>query len=147
MEELEAIREAEEAAIIEAENAVQEAAALGSVFANIEQDDADSMLVRSDIDVRITFANFSDYRKQETCALFEDEDYEGPDFKSSCFENFKNVLDILCVWDCTRLWIRFSELLSFIVFDPFTELFITLCIVVNVAFLALDHYDVQYDGM
>ena len=39
------------------------------------------------------------------------------------------------------------QVLSIIVFDPFTELFITLCIVVNVVFMGLDHYDVEYDGM
>ena len=35
-------------------------------------------------------------------------------------------------------------MLSIIVFDPFTELFITLCIVVNVVFMALDHYSIDY---
>ena len=39
------------------------------------------------------------------------------------------------------------QVLSIIVFDPFTELFITLCIVVNVLFMSADHYDVEYDGM
>lgn len=28
-------------------------------------------------------------------------------------------------------------------FDPFVELFITLCIVVNTLFMALDHYDMD----
>ena len=32
-------------------------------------------------------------------------------------------------------------------FDPFTELFITLCILVNVIFMALDQYDIQYDKL
>lgn len=41
----------------------------------------------------------------------------------------------------------FLQVLSIIVFDPFTELFITLCIVVNVLFMSADHYDVEYDGM
>ena len=40
-----------------------------------------------------------------------------------------------------------TQVLSIIVFDPFTELFITLCIVVNVVFMGADHYDVEYDGM
>ena len=30
--------------------------------------------------------------------------------------------------------------MSFIVFDPFVDLFITLCIVVNTLFMALDHH-------
>merc|ERR550532_3165370 len=35
------------------------------------------------------------------------------------------------------------ETLSFIVFDPFTDLFITLCIVCNTLFMALDHHDMD----
>ena len=61
--------------------------------------------------------------------------------------NLKNVVDIFCIWDCGRGWIRISEIMALIVFDPFTELFITLCIVVNVLFLAMDHYLLEYDGM
>ena len=33
--------------------------------------------------------------------------------------------------------------MSFIVFDPFVDLFITLCIVVNTLFMALDHHDMD----
>jgi hypothetical protein len=33
--------------------------------------------------------------------------------------------------------------LSFIIFDPFIDLFITLCIVVNTLFMALDHHDMD----
>ena len=77
----------------------------------------------------------------------EDEDYEGPEFKTVALDNLKKVSTVLCVWDCARVWIRFSELLAILVFDAFTELFITLCIAVNVLFMALDHYKIEYDGM
>ena len=64
-------------------------------------------------------------------------------------ENVKNhtitTLKILCIWDCTNIWIKISEVLAFIVFDPFTELIITICIAVNVIFMALDQYDENYD--
>lgn len=35
------------------------------------------------------------------------------------------------------------QVLSFIIFDPFIDLFITLCIVVNTLFMALDHHDMD----
>ena len=35
------------------------------------------------------------------------------------------------------------QFLSFIIFDPFVDLFITLCIVVNTLFMALDHHDMD----
>ena len=56
-----------------------------------------------------------------------------------------SVLNLLCFWDCTNIWIKISEVFAFLVFDPFTELFITLCIVVNVIFMALDQYHLEYD--
>ena len=35
------------------------------------------------------------------------------------------------------------QYLSFIIFDPFVDLFVTLCIVVNTLFMALDHHDMD----
>jgi voltage-gated sodium channel type II alpha len=55
------------------------------------------------------------------------------------------LIDLFCVWDCCGPWNKFTELVSFIVFDPFVELFITLCIVVNTLFMALDHHDMNKD--
>lgn len=55
-------------------------------------------------------------------------------------------IDIFCVWDCCWLWIKLTEFIALIVFDPFVELFITLCIVVNTLFMALDHHDMD-EGM
>ena len=78
---------------------------------------------------------------------FDDDDEEGPKFKDICCDYFKRCIGITCVWDCCQLWIKIAQVMSFVVFDPFTELFITLCIVVNVVFMALDHYSMEYDGM
>lgn len=77
----------------------------------------------------------------------DDDDDEGPKFKEICSRYTIQGTNILCIWDCCWLWIKVSELLAFIVFDPFTELFITLCIVVNVVFMALDQYDEKYDDI
>jgi len=54
-------------------------------------------------------------------------------------------IDIFCVWDCCKLWLDFQKYVSLLVFDPFVELFITLCIVVNTLFMALDHHDMDKD--
>lgn len=55
------------------------------------------------------------------------------------------LVDILCVWDCCWCWNRIQEIFALIVFDPFMELFITLCIIVNTFFMALDHHDMDPD--
>ncbi len=75
----------------------------------------------------------------------DDDDDEGPQFKDICAEYTLKGTNVACIWDCCWLWIKISEFLAFVVFDPFTELFITLCIVVNVIFMALDQYSIEYD--
>ena len=52
-------------------------------------------------------------------------------------------MDVMCMWDCCDCYIRLAEFLSIIVFDPFVDLFITLCIVINTAFMALDHHNMD----
>lgn len=73
----------------------------------------------------------------------EEDDEDGPTFKDKALEFILKGIDIFCVWDCCWLWLKFQEFVSLIVFDPFVELFITLCIVVNTMFMAMDHHDMN----
>ncbi|XP_055922925.1 sodium channel protein para isoform X36 [Eupeodes corollae] len=73
----------------------------------------------------------------------EDDDEDGPTLKDKAIEAFLRGIDIFCVWDCCFCWVKIVEWVSLIVFDPFVELFITLCIVVNTMFMALDHHDMN----
>uniref|UniRef100_A0AAG5DSR0 Sodium channel protein n=1 Tax=Anopheles atroparvus TaxID=41427 RepID=A0AAG5DSR0_ANOAO len=75
----------------------------------------------------------------------EDDDEDGPTLKDRAIEFLMKMIDIFCVWDCCWVWLKFQEGVAFIVFDPFVELFITLCIVVNTLFMALDHHDMNPD--
>ncbi|XP_076283647.1 sodium voltage-gated channel paralytic isoform X10 [Lasioglossum baleicum] len=74
-----------------------------------------------------------------------DDDEEGPTFKDKLLAAVLRCIDIFCVWDCCWLWLEFQKYVSLLVFDPFVELFITLCIVVNTLFMALDHHDMDKD--
>nr|AMD09816.1 sodium channel alpha subunit [Acartia hudsonica] len=69
------------------------------------------------------------------------EDQEGVRLKERLADLCTRCVNIFCVWDCCACYIRLSEILSFIVFDPFADLFITLCIVVNTLCMALDQHD------
>ncbi|XP_042876654.1 sodium channel protein para-like isoform X4 [Penaeus japonicus] len=60
--------------------------------------------------------------------------------KRKLCEYLMKGIDLFCVWDCCRVWVRFAEFVETIIFDPFVELFITLCIAVNTLFMAMDHY-------
>ncbi|XP_077555665.1 sodium voltage-gated channel paralytic isoform X7 [Haemaphysalis longicornis] len=75
----------------------------------------------------------------------EREEQERPKFKDKCMANCLKCIDMFCVWDCCWYWIRIQEILGLIVFDPFMELFITLCIVVNTLFMAMDHHNMDPD--
>lgn len=74
-----------------------------------------------------------------------EDDEDGPTFKEKLLECFMKGIDIFCVWDCCWLWLEFQKYVALLVFDPFVELFITLCIVVNTLFMALDHHDMDRD--
>lgn len=75
----------------------------------------------------------------------EEDDEDGPTLSDKALEAFRRCIDIFCVWDCCWPWLKFQEGIAWLVFDPFTELFITLCIVVNTLFMALDHHDMDKD--
>ncbi|XP_015688000.1 sodium channel protein type 5 subunit alpha-like [Protobothrops mucrosquamatus] len=54
---------------------------------------------------------------------------------------FLNKLARKClIWNCCPLWQKIKKKVGVIVMDPFTDLIITLCIVMNTLFMALDHY-------
>uniref|UniRef100_A0A673LMC0 Sodium channel protein n=1 Tax=Sinocyclocheilus rhinocerous TaxID=307959 RepID=A0A673LMC0_9TELE len=44
------------------------------------------------------------------------------------------------VWTCSPAWLRVKEGLKVMVMDPFLDLAITICIVLNTLFMALEHY-------
>ncbi|XP_063272573.1 sodium channel protein type 5 subunit alpha isoform X5 [Prinia subflava] len=53
------------------------------------------------------------------------------------------------IWDCCPLWLLIKKFVKFVVMDPFTDLTITLCIVLNTLFMALEHYKMtkEFDHM
>ena len=75
----------------------------------------------------------------------EDEDEKMRRYKEAVKNKVVSTTNLLCIWDCANIWLYISEGLAIVVFDPFTELTITLCIVVNVIFMALDQYNEEYD--
>lgn len=75
----------------------------------------------------------------------DDDEEDEPTFKERFLETAIKVIDMLCVWDCCWCWLQIQKYVALIVFDPFVELFITLCIVVNTLFMALDHHDMDKD--
>jgi len=42
-------------------------------------------------------------------------------------------------WQCCRCWVVFARIVELFITDAFVDMFITICIVVNTIFMALDH--------
>uniref|UniRef100_A0A3P9A0X8 Sodium channel protein n=1 Tax=Esox lucius TaxID=8010 RepID=A0A3P9A0X8_ESOLU len=48
--------------------------------------------------------------------------------------------DIFLKWNCCVPWVTFKKWMYLIVMDPFVDLGITICIVLNTMFMAMEHY-------
>uniref|UniRef100_A0A8D1NUS2 Sodium channel protein n=1 Tax=Sus scrofa TaxID=9823 RepID=A0A8D1NUS2_PIG len=44
------------------------------------------------------------------------------------------------IWNCCSPWMKFKKIIHLIVMDPFVDLGITICIVLNTLFMAMEHY-------
>ncbi|RVE70489.1 hypothetical protein OJAV_G00065000 [Oryzias javanicus] len=59
-----------------------------------------------------------------------------------CWYKFSNTF---LIWECSPLWIKIKEIVNLIVMDPFVDLAITICIVLNTLFMAMEHYPMTND--
>ncbi|KAM4821260.1 LOW QUALITY PROTEIN: sodium channel protein type 11 subunit alpha [Thomomys bottae] len=57
-----------------------------------------------------------------------------------CLPCGENMASRYLVWNCSPYWVRIKRVLKIIMMDPFTELAITLCIIINTVFLAMEYY-------
>ncbi|XP_007434775.1 sodium channel protein type 5 subunit alpha-like [Python bivittatus] len=60
--------------------------------------------------------------------------------QQKCPPCWKHFAVKFLIWDCCPLWLLVKEKVKFIIMDPFSDLTITLCIVMNTLFMAMDHY-------
>ncbi|XP_073490072.1 sodium channel protein type 2 subunit alpha isoform X4 [Aquarana catesbeiana] len=54
-----------------------------------------------------------------------------------CWYKFANTF---LIWDCSDSWLRIKHIVKLVVMDPFVDLAITICIVLNTLFMAMEHY-------
>ncbi|XP_037739931.2 sodium channel protein type 8 subunit alpha isoform X4 [Chelonia mydas] len=54
-----------------------------------------------------------------------------------CWYKFANTF---LIWECHPHWIKLKEIVNMIVMDPFVDLAITICIVLNTVFMAMEHH-------
>uniref|UniRef100_A0A8C2L2H9 Sodium channel protein n=1 Tax=Cyprinus carpio TaxID=7962 RepID=A0A8C2L2H9_CYPCA len=75
-----------------------------------------------------------------TATMEELEDAQRP-----CPPGWYKFADIFFKWDCCTPWIIFKKWVHFVVMDPFADLGITICIVLNTLFMAMEHYPMSPD--
>ena len=51
----------------------------------------------------------------------------------------KRCMQLLFDWQCHPLWYKIANIIELFIMDAFVDLFITLCIVVNTVFMAVEH--------
>lgn len=54
-----------------------------------------------------------------------------------CWYKFANTF---LIWECCPAWLKIKKVVKLIVMDPFVDLTITICIVLNTLFMAMEHY-------
>ncbi|NXO96086.1 SCN5A protein, partial [Certhia brachydactyla] len=64
---------------------------------------------------------------------------EHEEAQQKCPPRLKNLALKYLIWDCCPLWLRIKEKVSAFIKDPFFDLTITVCIVMNTLFMALEH--------
>ncbi|XP_074201282.1 sodium channel protein type 11 subunit alpha isoform X1 [Camelus bactrianus] len=70
-----------------------------------------------------------------TITMHEQEKSQEP-----CLSCGENLASKYLVWDCSPRWLCIKKALRTVMTDPFTELAITICIIINTVFLAMEHY-------
>uniref|UniRef100_A0A8C9VM10 Sodium channel protein n=1 Tax=Scleropages formosus TaxID=113540 RepID=A0A8C9VM10_SCLFO len=80
-----------------------------------------------------SFLGFSLYCLHLNLAKLEESQRKCP----PCWYKFSNNF---LIWECCPLWLKIKEIVNLIVMDPFVDLAITICIVLNTLFMAMEHY-------
>lgn len=79
-----------------------------------------------------------------TAAMEELEEAQRP-----CPPGWYKFADRFLKWDCCEQWVVMKKWVLFVVMDPFVDLAITICIVLNTLFMAMEHYPMtpEFDNM
>ncbi|XP_033371983.1 sodium channel protein type 2 subunit alpha-like [Parus major] len=54
-----------------------------------------------------------------------------------CWDKFAHTF---LIWECCKPWLKIKNAVEFIVMDPLVDLAVTVCIVINTLFMAMEHY-------
>ncbi|KAM9844709.1 sodium channel protein type 5 subunit alpha-like [Aulostomus maculatus] len=79
-------------------------------------------------------------RGLSSVSFFSDAMEELEESRQKCHPCWYTFAKKYLIWDCCPWWLKMKEWVKFMVMDPFLDLGITICIVLNTLFMALEHY-------
>lgn len=105
---------------------------------------------QTDAEVEEAKQKQKDFR--DILAALQDTEVEEPvkkDSKRTCCSCCLSCLRLVCSCDCCGCWKRLKQGLLSFVSDPFFDVFIIICIVINVVFVTIEYYpmSVKYEEM
>jgi len=64
-------------------------------------------------------------------------------WKQKCVERWYDFAENYLIWDCNPTWLRIKSIVHMVVMDPFADLLITICIVINTIFMAMECHPME----
>ncbi len=61
-------------------------------------------------------------------------------WKQKCVVYWFEFADNYLIWDCSPTWLKIKKIVHMVMMDPFADLFITVCIVINTIFMAMEYH-------
>ncbi|XP_066508634.1 sodium channel protein type 2 subunit alpha-like [Hoplias malabaricus] len=88
-------------------------------------------------------------RGLSSISFFSDAMDELEESRQKCYPCWYKFAKKHLIWTCSPTWMRLKEAVKVMVMDPFLDLAITICIVLNTLFMALEHYPMteEFNGM
>ncbi|XP_073329243.1 sodium channel, voltage-gated, type I-like, alpha [Pagrus major] len=59
--------------------------------------------------------------------------------RQKCPPFWYDFAETFLIWECSPTWLKFKAMVRLVVMDPFADLSITICIVLNTLFMAMEH--------
>ncbi|XP_061464565.1 sodium channel protein type 2 subunit alpha-like [Rhineura floridana] len=63
--------------------------------------------------------------------------------RQKCSPCWYKFADTYLIWNCCDTWLKIKKVVHLIVMDPFADLGITICIVINTLFMSMEHYPIE----
>uniref|UniRef100_A0A8B9VTL8 Sodium channel protein n=1 Tax=Anas zonorhyncha TaxID=75864 RepID=A0A8B9VTL8_9AVES len=92
-------------------------------------------------DRRSSYSGYSGYTRSESfSAMLRVKSSSLEESQRKCPPCWYRFANTFLIWECHPYWIKLKEIVNLIVMDPFVDLAITICIVLNTLFMAMEHH-------